>query len=177
MATAFSAKTAKLLKSAANAKSAPVRGKAFEDLLCHLFGSVRGVTVRRRNKKNPFQTEEIDVALWNEIGRSALQFLPCIILAECKNWTTPVGSIDVSWFLQKLEGRGCEVGVLFAANGVTGDPQQRSDAHFEIAQALRNGRRLILLTSDDVRGLTGGAALVKLIKEKLCDLVAGGVAI
>jgi len=177
MPAGFAAETARLLGKAARATSANRRGKAFEDLLCHLFGSIRGVRVARRNKKNPFRTEEIDVALWNEKTRSAVPFLPWLILAECKNWTSPVGSIDVSWFFQKMQSRGVQLGILFAAHGVTGDRQLVTEAQSIIARALASDRQILVLTADDVRGLRTPGGLVKLIKEKLCDLVVGATAL
>ena len=53
-----------------------VRGRALEDMICYLFGLVPGVSITHRNDMNPFNTEEIDVALWNEQDATGLHFLP-----------------------------------------------------------------------------------------------------
>lgn len=174
MATVFSNEARRLLSKGHKAKKAAVRGKAYEDLLCYIFGSLKGVTVRRRNKKNAFSTEEIDVALWNDRERSAVPFLPWLILAECKNWKAAVGSIEVSWFDQKLASRGLTFGILLAANGITGDSAGRTDAHSIISKSLAAGRRIIVLTGAEVIALTRPSGLVRLIKEKLCDLAVSG---
>ncbi|WP_437324944.1 restriction endonuclease [Sorangium sp. So ce381] len=177
MATKFAATTAALLQASLRAKTSQSKGKLFEDLVAHLFSSIRGVEVNRRNAKNPFQTEEIDVALWNDQHSSAVPFLPWIILVECKNWTTAVGSEQVSWFDTKLRNRGIELGILFAANGITGDAKSLTDAHLTIATALRERRRIVVLTSSDVTALRGPSQLVSLLKQKLCDLAIVGTTI
>jgi hypothetical protein len=61
------------------------QGRALEDLICYIFSHVPGVAVTRRNEKNAFLTEEIDVALWNDCAADGFFFLPNIILVECKN--------------------------------------------------------------------------------------------
>src|SRR5208337_4711281 len=81
------------------------RGKALEDLMCYLFGAVPGVSVEDRNAVNTAGTEEIDVALWNDKSRNGLNFLPHVILVEAKNWSSPVSSMEVSWFITKLRDR------------------------------------------------------------------------
>jgi hypothetical protein len=51
-----------------------------------------------RDKKNAFRTEEIDVAFWNEQEPDGLKAFDETILTECKNWSKPVGSMEVNWF-------------------------------------------------------------------------------
>src|SRR5687767_8953538 len=124
------------LERANKSTSAKEKGDSFEELLCYLFMSVPGISIAERNRKNVANTEEIDIAFWND--RSALPFLPWIVLVECKNLSEPVGSSDVSWFVTKIRNRGQSFGVLFAANGVTGD----GDGMYgwsELRMALRDG--------------------------------------
>ncbi len=42
------------------------KGKALEDLTCYVFDKIPGISVTARNELNMFDTEEIDVAFWNE---------------------------------------------------------------------------------------------------------------
>src|SRR5579864_4839579 len=83
------------------------KGKALEDLICFLFEAVPGI-MTRRNKKNIFETEEVDVFLWNEFFPGGLPSpaFPPHILVECKNWSEKVSSREVSWFDTKLRDRG-----------------------------------------------------------------------
>src|SRR5882672_4368815 len=100
------------------------QGTALEELICYVFGCIPGISVATRNAVNEFQSQEIDVAFWNEQHPLGLRFLPNILLVECKNWSVPVGSVEVSWFEAKLRRRGLSFGILVAANGITGDPGQ-----------------------------------------------------
>jgi hypothetical protein len=147
------------------------KGKAFEDLICFLFETVPGITTRR-NKKNVFETEEVDVFLWNEFFPGGLPSpaFPPWILVECKNWSAKVDSMNVQWFDHKLQSRGLSLGILIAAQGIAGDPQRLTDAHLTIAQALPQGRRIIVITQKDIEDLAGVSDLVRLLKEKLSDL-------
>lgn len=157
-----------------NAATTAEQGRAFEDMLCYLFGRVPGVSITRRNVLNAFETEEIDVALWNEAYRDGLFFLPNIILVECKNWSNRISSIEVNWFAPKLRNRGLDFGILVSPRGITGDPQDVTAAHSIVAAALRERRRFVVVTTNELLGLADTDALALLLKEKLCDLAVKG---
>lgn len=152
----------------------PIRGKAFEDLIAYLFDRIPGVEITQRNVMNAFNTEEVDIAIWNNKKPKGLHFLPHIVLIECKNWSNPVSSIEVNWFASKLERRGRDFGVLIANNGITGDANDLTAAHAIIATHLERGRQIIVITTAEIQGLTDTNQLVKIIKEKLCVLAVSG---
>ncbi len=150
------------------------QGRALEDLICYVFAQVPGISITRRNELNAFQTEEIDVALWNDGHADGFFFLPNIILVECKNWSSRVSSGELNWFDSKLRNRGLPFGVLVAARGITGDAAEITAAHSIVAAALREGRRLVIVRNDELMALTDSTQLVRLVKEKLCDLAVKG---
>jgi len=150
------------------------QGRALEDLICYVFTQVPGISTTRRNEMNAFQTEEIDIALWNDGHADGFFFLPNIILVECKNWSSRVSSSELSWFDTKLRNRGLNFGVLVAANGITGSAADLTAAHSIVASALGEGRRLVVIRSDELLELTDSSHLVRLVKEKLCDLAVKG---
>jgi hypothetical protein len=80
----------------------------------------------------------------------------------------------VSYFVNRLRQRGCDHGILFAANGITGAAEDLTRAHFEIATALAAGIRVLVLTPADIGNLTNSDELVTLLKRKLCQLVVSG---
>ena len=162
------------LRDGDEAETTAQKGHALEDLICYVFGSVPGITVTKRNALNTFDTEEIDVAFWNEPGPNGLVNLPPIILVECKNWSAPVGSAEVAWFDRKLQDRGLDFGVLVAAQGITGDATNRTAAHQIVAGLLRDGRRLIVYRREELEALTNTDQVVATVKEKLCELVVNG---
>jgi hypothetical protein len=156
------------------APTAAAKGKALEDVACYVFGMIPGLELSERNKKNVYDTEEIDVAFWNEQHPAGLKNLNFIILVECKNWSSPVGSSEVSWFITKIQDRGLDFGILLAANGVTGSAAEKDAAHDVVSKALARGTRVILFTRDEIERLVTSEELVIGIKRKLCQLTVMG---
>jgi hypothetical protein len=171
MIEGFQAEILRQLVQTDNAKTKYHKGKALEDFICFLFEAVPGI-MTRRNKKNIFETEEVDIFLWNEFFPGGLPSpaFPPHILVECKNWSEKVSSREVSWFDTKLRDRGLFLGVLIAMQGITGQPQRLTDAHFIVAKALSEQRKILVITREDLEGLTSESDLVGLLKEKLSDL-------
>ena len=163
-----------LLAAADGAATNDAKGKAFEDLACYLFGQVPGVSITERNPLNAFATEEIDIALWNEQDPAGLKSFNAVILVECKFWSRPVGSEQVGWFLKKIENRGPDFGLLLAMSGVTGDVQDRGQAHYEVAVALPKKIRLIVITRAEIEALSTTEELVTQIRRKVCQLAVAG---
>jgi len=161
-------------ESSDHSQSTYEKGRSLEDLTCYLFEQVPGVCISKRNKLNTFKSEEIDVAFWNRPNENGFYFLPNIILVECKNWSNSVGSEEVSWFDSKLKRRGQSFGILIAANGITGNPEKVEAAHEIIRLALSEGRQLVVITRAEIENLRLVEDLIKLIQEKLCELVVSG---
>jgi hypothetical protein len=162
------------LKTIVDAQGAAAKGRALEDFICFLFPFVPGIEIVQRNALNAFQTEELDIALWNDRHQAGLYFLPHLLLIECKNWSNAVGSQEVSYFVSRLRQRGCDHGILFATNGVTGVPEDLTRAHFEVATALAAGIRVMVITTPDIAGLKNSDDLVTILKLKLCQLTVAG---
>jgi len=157
-----------------NGASNQAKGRALEDLTCYLFETIPGVKIAIRNQMNAFNNEEIDVAIWNEKEPDGLRFLPNIILLECKNWSTPVSSIEVSWFCQKLASRGLDFGILIASNGITGNLDDLNAAHNTIAFHQSQKRTIIVITRQEIEALNTTDEFVTLIKMKMCLLAVSG---
>jgi hypothetical protein len=174
MARISRARVKALLSAGDAATVTSEKGRALEELICYVFGRVPGISVTRRNALNVFHTEEVDVAFWNEQEGDGLPFLPNILLVECKNWSSAVSSEELAWFDRKIQDRGQSFGILVAAGGVTGAPEERTRAHSIIAGALRERRQLVVITRKEIEALADTTQLVRLIKEKLCDLAVVG---
>jgi hypothetical protein len=157
-----------------NGHTTAEQGRALEDLICYVLGQVPGVAITHRNELNVFDTEEIDVAIWNDGDPDGFFFLPNIVLIECKNWSNRVGSGELNWFDAKLRNRGLPFGILVTTLGNTGLAADLTAAHAIIAAALREGRRLIVITADELLTIGSTDALVRLIKLKMCDLAVKG---
>lgn len=157
-----------------NGATIQIKGKAFEDLACYLFEVIPGIEIALRNQKNAYKNEEIDVAIWNEKSKYGLHFLPNIILIECKNWSKPVGSEEVSWFYQKLQSRGLDFGILIANKDITGNNTDLTAAHNVVMTHSIQGRRVIVITREEINAIRTTQDIVRLIKEKLCLLAVAG---
>jgi len=143
-----------------------VRGQALEDLICYLFGKIPGFKVSARDHLDYAISQEIDIAIWND----RLIFLPSVILIECKNWSSPMSSSEVRDFESKLRDRGLDFGIIVALRGITGNPTERTSAHNVIAGALRDRRKMIVFTRDDIVHTISSSYIVETIKTKLTEL-------
>jgi hypothetical protein len=143
------------------------RGAALEQLAQDLFGAIPGVTLTLRNNKDAFYAQEIDVAAWNQGDPAGLLGFPQILLIECKNWSAPVGSMEIAWFDTKLRLKGCSFGVLLALEGITGKPHSLTAAYSILAAALREKRDIVVITKGDLEALQSVDDLVALIKQKM----------
>jgi hypothetical protein len=174
MALILAATIQAYLDAGQNGNTTAEKGRILEDLICYVLGQVPGVVITHRNELNVFDTEEIDVAIWNDCAPDGLFFLPNIVLIECKNWSNRVGSAELSWFDAKLRNRGLAFGILVTTLGITGQAADVTTAHAIVAAALREGRRLIVITTDELLAVGSTEALVRLIKLKICDLAVKG---
>lgn len=174
MAVVSAATVQQHLDAGQNAQTTAAKGRALEDLICYVLGLVPGVAITHRNELNAFETEEIDVAIWNNRHADGFPFLPHVFLVECKNWSKRVASEEIAWFDTKLRNRGQTFGILITTLGITGNAAEMTAGHAVVAAALREGRQLIVVTTGELLALNSTEALVELVKKKICDLVVKG---
>ncbi len=157
-----------------NAEGRTTKGRALEDLIRYIFEKIPGIAFTESNQQNAFLTEEIDLAFWNDRAAKGFDFLPSILLVECKNWSNAVDTEAVVYFLAKIKSRGLDFGILIAANGITGDPALLTRANVEITTALAGGVRLIVITREEIEALATTNDFIILMKRKLCKLIVTG---
>ena len=151
------------------------KGKAFEDLACYLLNGIPGLTITARNEMNTFATEEIDVACKNDNDPTGLGTLADFFIVECKGWADAVNSEQVSWFLTKIRHRGVRFGILIAANGITGEPEHLSRAHYLVGVEMAIfGIKMVIVTRAEIEQLARGEDFAKLLIQKVCTLHASG---
>jgi hypothetical protein len=153
------------------------KGRALEDLIAYLFELVPGMSVTARNTLDIAGAQEIDVAFWNEGHPDGLRLFDYVLLVECKNWSQPVGHEDLAVFADKLRSRGRPLGILVAANGITGDRTLLSRAHQQLSRALAEEREILVLTRQEIEELEDTDQLVILLKRKRALLAVSGTSI
>jgi Restriction endonuclease len=129
--------------------STKARGDALEDLICYFLEELPGVRCLR-NSRDPFQSQEIDVTVANAALSTWMRIFPSAILVECKNWDDRVGVNAVTDFIFKLMAKYVEVGIIVAANGITGDPAELTAAYQRIAISQTKGHRVLVITTQDL---------------------------
>jgi hypothetical protein len=170
----FQARIAAYLRQAGYPSRPPERrGRCYENLLTYLLGSVPGCHLQR-NTLNYYGTEEVDITVANEKVDGGLRMLPDLFLVECKNWSHPVDSTTLGYFVNVVADRGCSLGILAAANGITGHQEHRSRSHAIGAAALVRGIRILLITDDDLGKLEKPGDLVTLLHRRNLSLTAHG---
>jgi hypothetical protein len=121
-----------------------------------LLNTISGLRLVKKNAE--LAAEEIDLLAAN----NWMAGWGDPILVECKNWTKPVGSVEIVSFRHKLKSNQCRTGILIAKNGVTGTIT--SDGTLLIREALQvDGIRLVLLSLDDLKAVNGAPALWALL--------------
>lgn len=158
-----------------DAATTPIaRGNALEKLIVYVFGLIPGIALSAQNQMNAFYAEEIDVAFWNDGADDGLRLFDHILLIECKNWSSPVGYPELAVFKDKLDSRGRPMGILVAANGITGTHTEKNRAHSVLARALADHQEIIVITRDEIESLTDTSELVYLLKQKRAQLAVSG---
>ena len=99
-----------LLAASDKASNSTERGRALEKTLAHIFSTCPGVRHFKNNALNASGSSEVDVCFWNSRARGSLDFLPEILVAECKNTGKRIGSASVRIFLSKLTEMKLEFG-------------------------------------------------------------------
>lgn len=161
----------RLLRESDGAATSDEKGAKLEELVAYLFGKIPGVQLCDKNVLDGPRAHEIDVVFWSPQNTSELCFLDAVLIVECKNFVGPVGSIDVGWFVRKLQVRGALSAVLVSLSSITGAHDGLSNAHDEILTALtRDGIRILLVTRAEILSLRDSDQLVELLKSKFLKL-------
>jgi hypothetical protein len=155
------------------ALSNDAQGKVLEDLLAYLFNAIPGCYTER-NLINPFGAEQIDVAVGNDASAEGLPGFPAVMLVECKDWSRPVTSAVLSHFVNILADRHVEVGILFAASGITGEATEKTHAHSIGVAAVARGVVILVITKDDLLAVENGTDFINLVKRRRLRAVASG---
>jgi hypothetical protein len=164
------------LHAAASALDTDAQGKAYEKLIVYLFECTPGCLVEP-DVISSFGSEQVDVAVGNLRFPDGPALLPATFLVECKNWSRPVDSSTLGYFINTLANRSVEVGLMIAAQGITGDPRDLSYAHSLLIQASARRIRVLVITSEEVAALTSGSQFVELLNRRHLRAVASGVGV
>jgi hypothetical protein len=82
---------------------------------------------------------EMDLIVIQQTGRPTylLEALGRSFLVECKNWRGKVGVEQINHFVAKMRFHGCQCGILFARNGLSGKANKNEGVSFSRLTQLR----------------------------------------
>ena len=163
---------AKAFDEGDNANTAAEKGAALEKLLAYLFSKVPGVYLHDKNVRDVHGSEEIDLVFWNAREPDGLSFLPNILLFECKNWSAPVDSQAVVYFINKVQTRHLGFGFLIAAAGITGNEGELSAAYQHLTNALvQHDIKILVMDRQELCALGHTDVLIELLQRKITNMV------
>jgi hypothetical protein len=138
------------------------KGKLLEDFSKFLFSFDEGLKVESVNFRT--KDEEIDILLKNKLEDSFWNQLNSpFIFAECKNWSSKVGSNEIKTFKGKLQDHGnlCRVGIFITVNGFT------SSKDIEQIRVGAQNKILCLIDGVDIQKFLNSKLTLKEFLEKL----------
>ncbi len=146
------------------------QGAALEKLMTGLLRKIPGITITKSSEDKNIENDVVDIVCWNNRQRDGLYFLPNILTIGAFHWLEPVGSAQIKLLLNRIKKRGLSFGVLVAINGLTEQQEEREGARDMILSALSDERQIVILQGSDFEKLHSSNQLVRLFKEKLCEL-------
>ncbi len=149
------------------------KGRVLEGAIRYAFEQIPGVTCSMQDQRGAFETEEIDLLFANVAHEDGLARFETEILVEAKNWSTPVGAMEISWFATKMRRRNRHVGVLVATRGITGDPVRLTAARQQVMLALSEGQEVLVINREELEAVSTGERLAQLLHKKRDHLISG----
>lgn len=143
------------------------RGKRLEKVARKTLGTVPGFEIIGIGQHDRHHSQEMDLVLWNDQARSGLYFIPTVFAVECKNLADPVDSKDLRLFSTKMKDRGIEFGIVFAKGGITGKELRGTSGYHVLENALRDGLKIIVITTNELEEISDTDQIVELIRKKV----------
>lgn len=150
------------------------KGEALEAVVAETFCLIDGVSLIKRNMVDNAGSLEIDILLYNQGHPAGLPFLPHHVFIECKNWQAPVNAATLTVFTGRLHKFRVDFGVLIAANGITGDVNERTAAHAHLQSVFdRDGLKVIVVNRQEIEALRNTVDLLEIMRNKYGDCIMG----
>ena len=139
---------------AGDAGNTAEKGDALETVVAETFCQIEGLGIIKRNILDNAGSMEIDILLYNQRHPAGLPFLPNHLIIECKNWASRVDTATLTVFTGKLRKCRVDVGILVAANGITGNQEDRTRAHAHLRSVFdRDGLKVLVITRAEIEAL------------------------
>jgi hypothetical protein len=137
-------------------------------LAAYLLGCIPGFEVVLNI---PTGDSQVDALVRNRGPRYDFrEDLGAYMVVECKDWSKPVTSKEVGWFVNKMVTQECKAGILFSSSGITGDgPRNDAEVRYAALTLLkahqRAGTIVMILDRADFQKASEGVNLIRLLQE------------
>lgn len=160
-------KIAKRLAEGDVAPTTEAKGAALEDVVSWSFCSLPGLRVLKHDFTDRAGSSEIDLLLMNDRRFTPVPFLSDFVLVECKNWAARANSATVRDFIGKLQTCHLQVGILVAANGITGDAADQTAANDLIRQIFDSQTiKIIVIKRSELEAFRSQEQIVEFLQER-----------
>jgi hypothetical protein len=146
----------------------PIDGKDLEALAEYLLGCIPGFEIVMNITTGDSQ---VDALVRNRGPRYDFrEDLGAYMVVECKDWSKPVSSKEVGWFVNKLLTQECKAGILFSSEGITGDSTKcGGEVRYAALTLLKAYQRagtivMVLNKTDFQKAASEGANLIRLLQ-------------
>jgi hypothetical protein len=142
------------------------RGRALEQIVCEMFGSLPGVEIGERNILAGSGEAELDILLANTQREDGLPVFGRDVLIECKSSDDPLDSRGVNHFVSQVQRRNLPWSVIVSLSGITGDRDDWTRAQLEIARAAETRNGIMVFTRDELREIRSVEHFAVVIEQK-----------
>lgn len=148
------------------------KGAALEAVVQSTFCLINGVRCLKARAVDVDGASEIDLLLSNRPPTGGLDFLPALLLIECKNWAAPVNTATLRSFTSKLVEARLEVGILVASNGITGSVDERSASYAHLRRQFdQNNLKVLVLVREELETVSTTDAFCDLLMDKYASFI------
>lgn len=140
------------------------KGDRLEEAAEHLIEAVHHFSITDRKLRTV--TGEIDLVVENSSHQPAVNCHSRYFLVECKNWDETVGAKALRDFAGKLNSAKCNLGIIFARNGVSGS--ENENAMGVINDAFKDdGTTIVVFTWRDLLDIREGKSFYQILEQKI----------
>lgn len=168
MAAYDTSKVASLAEACRNAKGNHAKGEAMADLVDYMFGTLDGLSLKKRGHLAADGSGEIDFVFASDPKVCRLPLFNVTLFVECKNEAKKISAAQVRVFGSKLGERNQRVGVMITKKGLTGS--RSSHGHKIVSDELRQGRSIVVISLEDMEGMSETDQLEDLFHARLEEL-------
>ncbi len=148
------------------------KGAALETVVQSTFCLISGVRCLKARAVDVDGASEIDLLLSNRRTPDGLDFLPGLLLIECKNWAAPVNTATLRAFTSKLMEARLEVGILVASSGITGANDELTACYAHLRRQFdSHNLKVLVIDRNELEAISSTESFCDLLMDKYASFI------